>query len=93
MARDDSFKDVRTGEGGFSKHSRGDEDSRKDGGVSKRYRSPMLTTDGTGHSVPISGKDRQPDAHGFGHEGKSQVRGAMRLSGDKRAHRVGARKK
>jgi hypothetical protein len=92
MARDDSFKDVRTGERN-DRHPRGDEDTRKDTGVSKRYKSPMLTTDGTGRSVPINGKDKVPGAHGFGHEGKSEIKGAMRLSGDKRAHRVGARKK
>jgi hypothetical protein len=86
--KEDGFKDVRGGEDGFSRHGRGSEDMRKDKGVSKTYASPVLTTDGTGASIPIGGRGRQPNAHGFGHKG-NQVKGVLRLSGCKGAHRVG----
>jgi len=83
-------KSVRSGEDGFSKHGRGSEDERRDTGFSPRYAEPQLPVSG-GRSIAITGKDKAPGAHGFGHEGK-QVKGVLRMSGDGRAHLVGDRR-
>jgi hypothetical protein len=83
-------KPVRSGEDGFSKHGRGSEDVRKNTGFSPAYAQPQLPVSG-GRSIAITGKDKAPGCHGFGHEGK-QVDGVLRKSGDGRAHLVGDRR-
>lgn len=82
-------KGARAGEGLMSRHGHGSEDKRRDTGVSPKFAQPQLPVSG-GRSIAIDGKDKAPGSHGFGHEG-SQIRGVLRMSGDKRAHVVGDR--
>ena len=76
-------KGARGGEDGFT-HTRGDEDEMP-------RCTPVPRGARTARTKPMDGPDRLPQAHGYGHKG-GQIDGVHRLSGDKRAHRIGAKR-